>query len=233
MTRTRTTALAAVLALSAAGATPGAAQGIPVYDNASNIARIAEAARALQQAIAQYRMLEATYNSLAHATDVSGVAAALGGATRTFMPEAGQVAGLLSGSGSFYGAANGLLALGRYADVGTGSPWAQEMQRRELATANFRAIGQAGLEASQRSVLSLSSLLDRITGSQDVTEVSAVNGALAVEQQNIEHHKAQIAQVQLMLAAEERVERQRAEQQRWESARTLYDNTRPVTDALR
>lgn len=233
MTRARATALAAVLALSAAGATPAAAQGIPVYDNASNVARIAEAARALQQALAQYRMLEATYNSLAHATDVGGVAAALGGATRTFMPEAGQVAGLLSGSGSVYGAANGLLALGRYADVGTESPWAQEMQRRELATANFRAIGQAGLEASQRSVLSLSSLLDRITGSQDVTEVSAVNGALAVEQQNIEHHKAQIAQVQMMLATEERVERQRAEQQRWESARTLYDNTSPVTDTLR
>ncbi len=233
MTRARATTLAAVLALSAAGAAPAAAQGVPVYDNASNVARIAEAARALQQALAQYRMLEATYNSLAHATDVGGVAAALGGATRTFMPEAGQVAGLLSGSGSVYGAANGLLALGRYADVGTESPWAQEMQRRELATANFRAIGQAGLEASQRSVLSLSSLLDRITGSQDVTEVSAVNGALAVEQQNIEHHKAQIAQVQMMLATEERVERQRAEQQRWESARTLYDNTSPVTDTLR
>lgn len=233
MTRARATALAAVLALSAVGAAPAAAQGVPVYDNASNVTRIAEAARALQQALAQYRMLEATYNSLAHATDVGGVAAALGGATRTFMPEAGQVAGLLSGSGSVYGAANGLLALGRYADVGTEGPWAQEMQRRELATANFRAIGQAGLEASQRSVLSLSSLLDRITGSQDVTEVSAVNGALAVEQQNIEHHKAQIAQVQMMLATEERVERQRAEQQRWESARTLYDNTSPVTDTLR
>ncbi|MGG5811621.1 type IV secretion system protein [Falsiroseomonas sp. CW058] len=233
MTPIRPAALAAALALLAAGAPPAAAQGIPVYDNASNLARIAEAARALQQALAQYRMLEATYNSLAHATDVSSVAAALGGATRTYMPEAGQVVGLLSGAGSVYGAANGLLALGRYADVGVDSPWAQEMQRRELATANFRAIGQAGLEASQRSVLSLSSLLDRITASQDVTEVSAVNGALAVEQQNIEHHKAQIAQVQLMLATEERVERQRAEQQRWESARTLYENTSPVTDTLR
>jgi type IV secretion system protein VirB5 len=228
----RSAAIAAAFALSAAGATPAAAQGIPVYDNASNLARIAEAARALQQALAQYRMLEATYNSLAHATDVGGVAAALGGPTRTFMPEAGQVAGLLSGTGSVYGTANSLLALGRYTDVGTDSPWAQEMQRRELATANFRAIGQAGLEASQQSVLNLSSLLDRITGSQDVTEVSAVNGALAVEQQNIEHHKAQIAQVQLMLAAEERVDRQRAEQQRWESARTLYENTSPVTDTL-
>ncbi|MBX9874063.1 MAG: type IV secretion system protein [Beijerinckiaceae bacterium] len=231
MTRFRSAALAAALALSCS--VQASAQGVPVYDNASNLARIAEAARALQQALAQYRMLEATYNSLAHATDVGGVAAALGGATRTFMPEAGQVAGLLSGAGSVYGAANGLLALGRFADVGADSPWAQEMQRRELATANFRAIGQAGLEASQRSVLSLSSLLDRITGSQDVTEVSAVNGALAVEQQNIEHHKAQIAQVQLMLAAEERVERQRAEQQRWDSARTLYENTSPITDLLR
>jgi len=232
MTRIHVAALAAALALSTA-ALPAQAQGLAVFDSTSNLTRIAEAGKALQQAIQQYRMLESTYNTLAHATDVGGVANALGGATRTFMPESRELAGLLSGAGSLYGAASGLLTTGRYADVGRISVFAQEMQRRELATANFRAIGQAGLESSQGSIRGLTSLLDRITGSQDVTEVSAVNGALAVEQQNIEHHKAQIAQVQLMLATEDRVERQRAEQQRWESANTLYENTSPVTDTLR
>ncbi|MDN3562997.1 type IV secretion system protein [Paeniroseomonas aquatica] len=232
MTRNPVAALAAALTLSTAQM-PAQAQGIPVYDNASNLTRIVEAGKALQQAIQQYRMLESTYNTLAHATDVGSVAIALGGATRTFMPESRELAGLLSGAGSLYGAASGLLTSGRYADVGRIGAFAQEMQRRELATANFRAIGQAGLESAQGSILGLTSLLDRITGSRDVTEVSAVNGALAVEQQNIEHHKAQIAQVQLMLATEDRVERQRAEQQRWESANTLYENTSPVTDTLR
>jgi hypothetical protein len=35
-----------------------------------------------------------------------------------------------------------------------------------------------------------------------------------------------------MLATEDRVERQRAEQQRWESARALIENSAPLTDNL-
>lgn len=218
--------LAAVAALPFADAAPAAAQAV-VHDPVSNVQRIAEAARAIQQAIAQYRMLEATYNAVSHATDVQGVAAALGGPVRTFMPEAGVVTDLLAGSGSMWGTASRLLNMGRYADVGTNTPWAREMQRRELVTANARAIAQAGLESAQTSIAGLTSLLDRITGSQDVTEVSAVNGALEVENQNIGHHKAQLDQVRLMLAAEDRTERQRAEQMQHESARELFESARP------
>ena len=222
---------AAIAALPFA-ASPAAAQ-LLTHDAPSNAMRIAEAARSIQQAIAQYRMLEATYNSLAHATDVAGVAAALGGPVRTYMPEAGQVTDLLAGSGSLWGTASRLLSMGRYYDVGQDSPWAIEMQRRETVTANARAIAAAGLESAQQSVLGLTSLLDRITGSQDVTEVSAVNGAVAVEQQNISHHQAQLSQVRLMLATEERTERQRAEQMQYESALRLYESTAPISGEFR
>ena len=129
MTRYHVAALAAALALSTA-APPAQAQGLPVYDNASNFTRIAEAGKALQQAIQQYRMLEFHLQHPGACTDVGGVANALGGATRTFMPEARELAGLLSGGGSLYGAASGLLATGRYADVGRIGVFAQEMQRR-------------------------------------------------------------------------------------------------------
>ena len=77
------------------------------------------------------------------------------------------------------------------------------------------------------SMMMRRTMLDRIGGSQDVTEVSAVGGALQVEGQNIGHHRAQIDQVRLMLETEERTERQRAEQMHYESARELFENTRP------
>lgn len=214
-------ATAAALALSAG---PAVAQAL-VHDAGSNLARIVEATRALQQAVQQYRMLVNTYNALSHATDVSGVSAGLGGAARTFMPAAGQVAGLIAGDGSSFGDAAAMLGQSRLADVGNESSWAQEMQRRELATANVRAMAMSGLQASQGSLAGLVALLERISSAQDVTEVEAVNGAIAVEQQNISRHQEQVAQLQLMLHTEDRVERQRAEQEQWRSARELRELT--------
>lgn len=220
----RRSLIAAALALAPL---PAAAQGVPTYDNAAFIRQGIVWAKQVQDMLRQYRMLEATYQSLTHATDVQGVAAALGGPVRTYMPEAAQVTDMLAGSGSLWGMANRLLSMGRYADVGADTPWAREMQRREMVTANARAIATAGLESAQQSIAGLSSLLARISGSQDVTEVSAVNGALEVENQNIGHHKAQLDQVRLMLAAEDRTERQRAEQMQHESARELFESARP------
>lgn len=204
-----------------------------VHDPASNALRIAEAGRAIQQAIQQYRMLQATWSALSHATDVQGVAAALGGPARMHSPGAGQITDLIAGSGSLWGTANRLMTMGRYMDVGNETPWAREMQRRELVTANAKAVAEGGMQNSEQSIFNLSSLLARITGSQDVTEVSAVNGAVAVEQQNIQHHQSMIDQVRLMLMGEERVERQRAEQMQWESAQMLLESTAPAPGEFR
>lgn len=228
MTRTLLAA-AAALAISAGSARAQLA----VYDAKSDIARAAEAVRAIQQAIQQYRMLEATYNALAHSTDVFQVAGVLGGVTRTYMPEAGQAMSLFAGSGTMYGAANGLMALSRYLDANDGTPEGEEMARRERATANFRAVGFAGMASAQDSIQRLAGLIDRITGSPDVTDVSAVNATIATEQQNIDHHRAQIAQTQLVLLTENRVDQQRAEQMRVESANRLIEATQPLTGSLR
>lgn len=223
MKRTLLAAAAALPLLSGAAS----AQGIPTYDNAAFIRQGLVWMQQARDMKAQYDQIVRTYEALAHATDVSQVASALGGPVRTYMPEAAQITDLLAGSGSLWGVASRLLNMGRYADVGQDTPWAREMQRRELVTANVRAIASAGLESAQQSVAGLASLLDRIGGSQDVTEVSAVGGALQVESQNIAHHRAQLDQVRLMLETEERTERQRDEQMRFEDARQLFEGTRP------
>jgi hypothetical protein len=63
--------------------------------------------------------------------------------------------------------------------------------------------------------------------------VSAVNGLIALEQQNLDAHRAQVENIQLLLASDDRVTQQRDEQIRRESADILWASTRPMTDDLR
>jgi hypothetical protein len=182
----------------------------------------------IQWATNQYHMLNNTYNAIAHATDVQGVAAALGGVTYTYLPEASEAVNFVAGSGSIYGIASGLRTAGRYADVGDDTPWAREMQRRELATANVKSIAHRGLEDIGARLEHLGELVGLISAAEDGTAVSAHAAAVNVEQSNIGNHQAQLQQMALMLAGENRVDVQRAEQMQWESARQLREATQPL-----
>lgn len=185
-----------------------------VHDPLSNATRITEAARSIAEAIRQYQMLERTYSAIAHATDLQSLSSTLGPVTRTFMPEAGPALDAMRGAGRMIGQAQQLRSGNRLYIPQVMDEWANEMQRRENVTANAQAIAAAGMEDAQDRISRLSAMQLRLEAAQDGTEVAAVNGLIAVEQQNLAAHRAQIDQARLMLAAEERVERQRGEQ-RW------------------
>lgn len=198
----------------------------------------ADMVRQLAQMRQQYQMLVSTYNALSHATDVFQVAGIVGGVTRSYMPDAADAMSMFAGLGSggspsLYGAANSLMAISRYADRMDGTPEGEEMARRERATANYRAVGFAGMQQAQQSILRLDGLIAWITGSPDVTAVAAGSAAIAAEQQNIAHHQAQIAQTQLILMTENRVDQQRAEQRKFEGANALVEATQPLSGSLR
>ncbi len=205
--------LAATTALTMAWAVPASAQWT-VHDPLSNATRIVEAARSISEAIRQYQMLERTYSAIAHATDLQSLSSALGPVTRTFMPEAAPALDAMRGVGRMIGQAQQLRSGNRLYVPQVMDEWANEMERRENATANAQAIAAAGMEDAQDRISRLSAMQLRLEAAQDGTEVAAVNGLIAVEQQNLAAHRAQIDQARLMLAAEERVERQRGEQ-RW------------------
>lgn len=188
------------------------AQGVPVYDNASNLARIAEAGRAIQQAIQEYRMLEQTYNSIAHATDVGGIAGALGGVSRTFMPQAGAIPGLMNGAGGRYGNAGQYLEQDRLYAPAEADAWSEEMERRETVTANAKALAEAGLEDAQERVEQLQAAQGEIAAQEDGTANAATGNLIATSQLNLQAHQIQLDQIRTMLAADDRVTAQRQEQ---------------------
>ena len=70
------------------------AQGVMSLANqARELAQWVQQIAAMKQ---QYDQLVSTYNALAHVTDLSSAAYALGGLTRNYMPEAGAIPDLMT-----------------------------------------------------------------------------------------------------------------------------------------
>jgi hypothetical protein len=214
----------------------GRAGAIIVYDPVQDVQGVQELAQWVQQIAAmkqQYDQLVLTYNALAHATDLSGIASALGMVTRTYMPEASIIPDMMSDAGYLWGRAAYFNEHDAYYATIMADRWAKEMERRQAVTSNAKALASAALADAQQQVLRLGDLQARLSTAQDVTEVSAVNGYIALEQQNLDSHRAQVENIRLMLEADDRVAAQRQEQMERESVDLLYMSTAPITDDLR
>jgi hypothetical protein len=181
----------------------------------------------------QYEQLVSTYNALAHVTDLSGAAYALGGLTRNHMPEANAIPDLMTDVANLWGRAGYFNSYDLYYASNVIDKWGTEMERRRAVTSNAKAMAAAGALDAQDHVTKLAILQARLEAARDVTEVSAVNGLIALEQQNLDTHRAQIENVRLLLASDDRVSQQREEQMQRESADMLMQATAPITESIR
>jgi hypothetical protein len=222
---------AALLALTA----PARAIDV-VYDPVQDSQGIQELAKWVQQLSEmqrQYEQLVSTYNALAHVTDLSSAAYALGGLTRNYMPEANAIPDLMTDVANLWGRAGYFNSYDLYYASNVIDKWGTEMERRRAVTSNAKAMAAAGALDAQDHVTKLAILQARLEAARDVTEVSAVNGLIALEQQNLDTHRAQIENVRLLLASDDRVSQQREEQMQRESADMLMQATVPVTESIR
>lgn len=194
----------------------------------------------MTEAQRRYRQLVMTYNAIAHSTDLSGVANALGGVSRTYVPEASSTVQMLGSASRLFGTAGAMMEGDRLyqglpqagAFARTGQRWLEEMERRERATANAKALAEAGMMDAQERVVQLEAAKARLEAAQDGTEVAAVQGLIQVAQANMALHDQQMRAMQFALASEERVERQRAEQNMREHSETHMRSTEWALGAL-
>ncbi|MBB5696057.1 type IV secretion system protein [Muricoccus pecuniae] len=242
----RLAVLAAVSVLALAA--PAQAQ-IPVTDTASIAARALEAARSLQQGLQQLQQLQAqyqqavtTYNAIAHATDLGGIASALGGVSRSYLPPGNTITeGLSAVTSGAYGGIPGALGGAErflssnqlYAMPGTPDAWQIEQNRRAMVTANAQAMAAESMMEADQRLANLSALRARLEAAKDGTEVAAVNGLIAIEQQNLAIHQARFQNISAMVSADNRVIEQRIEQRQRQSADELRLMTAPITGSLR
>ncbi len=241
-------ASASVLALAFAVPTPAAAQFVcancttEFTEALREGRRIVEVGRQLQQMQAQYQQLQSTYNAIAHATDLGGVVGALGGVSRSYLPPGSAITeGLSAAQGGIYGGLPSMLGsadrfLGGnqlYATPGPADAWQTEQNRRAMVTANAQALAMQSMQEADQRLANLAVLRARLEAAQDGTEVAAVNGMIAIEQQNLAIHQARFQNIQAMVLADNRVTEQRLEQRQRQSADELRSMTAPITGSMR
>jgi hypothetical protein len=182
----------------------------------------------------QWDTAVSTYNALAHVTDLRSAASAVGGLTRNYMPEANSIPQLMSDVNTLWGSAGSYNAYDLYYQSRVlnrwGDRWTDEMERKMVVTSNAKAMAEASSLSYEQSLANLDILQARLSAAQDVTEVAAVNGLISLEAQNLQVHQAQAQNVALLLAADDRVTRQREEQIQRESADLLFLATSPMSD---
>ena len=182
----------------------------------------------------QYEVADRTWNAVSHVTNLGSAASALGGLTRNFMPEANAIPELMRDADNLWGNAGYYNYNDMYYASNVlnkwGDRWTDEMERRMAVTSNAKAMAEAGAYNAEDHVTKLDLLRARLEAAVDVTEVSAVNGLIALEQQNMAAHQMQVQNVALLLETDERVTRQREEQIQRESADLLFLATSPMSD---
>lgn len=238
----RATVAFAVIAL--AGAQPAQAQWVvtdPAHMTQTALGWAQQARDSiaqLQQLQQQYMMVTRTYNAISHATDVGGIASALGGVTRTYLPEASGAVSMIGsasrmfGNAGSYRSADQLYLPQAMQGVSQAERWLSEMGRRQDATANAKAIADAGIIDMESRIASLSAAELRLAAARDGTEVAAVNGLISTSRANIEMHRASVENIRLALHAEDRTERQRGEQMQAMGANQWMENMQASVDAL-
>ena len=94
-----------------------------------------------------------------------------------------------------------------------GSDWtAQEMQRRQYATANLQGEAQTGLTTIQARLASLTELETSIPAQPDIQATAAFNARINAEKMYLANETNHVQNLQLLQQTQARVDQQRAEQ---------------------
>ncbi len=224
------TLLASAACLGLALAVPAFA-ALPVTDITSIAARAAEAGKSLGQMMQQYQVmrqqyeqLQQTYNVLSHPNEVLSIAKGLAqqqmrspGSTPSSIPGLSFGSQLSAGAGRF-------LDQNRYAAPQGDDFAAQEMRRREQATANIQAEAQAGLDRTDERIASLDELQRSIQDQPDVTAVAAVEARIQSEGLYLQNEATHVARIAMVQNTMTRVDQQRAEQAGRREAEEWYSH---------
>lgn len=94
-----------------------------------------------------------------------------------------------------------------------GNDWtAQEMQRRQYATANLQGEAQTGLTTIQTRLASLTELENSIPAQPDIQATAAFNARINAEKMYLDNETNHVQNLQLLQQTQARVDQQRAEQ---------------------
>lgn len=213
----RLVGVAAVLLLSAAQVQAQTVFCTNCADEITSIAHqvqvLAQWTQQIQAMRLQYEQLVMTYQSISHHTPGSLQTAAglLNNATRLPGSAAADMPGLNYGQ-ALSGAGQPFYDQNHYYTP-QGNDWtAQEMQRRQYATANLQGEAQTGLTTIQGRLASLTELETSIPTQPDIQATAAFNARINAEKMYLANETNHVQNLQLLQQTQARVDQQRAEQ---------------------
>jgi hypothetical protein len=188
---------------------PTCTQEIPaVLNYAAVIAKWVQQAEQMRE---QYQQLVWTYESLHHMNPQSLTTAAglltnrLPGSGAAEMPALAYGSNLSGHGQQFYNQSHYYTP--------EGHDWnAEEMQRREYATANLQGEAQAGMTRIAERVASLNELQASIPEQPDVQATDAINASFSSEQAFLANESNHINNLRTLQASQQAVDIQRSEQ---------------------
>ncbi|TPG52469.1 hypothetical protein EAH89_18055 [Roseomonas nepalensis] len=187
----------------------GHTAGVPVID----VSNLAQAIATVEQLRQEFAMLERTYNSIAHTTSIQGLSSAIGGLSRYTQPRAGVAMNGARGQGS-WGSAEAQMQADRLYASPAQDDWQREMERRERSTAHIKAMVEQNIADIEEQIDALDAMKAELEAQPDGTAVQAHVGGIQLAANKLQAQQTQLLQAQTLLAAEERVTAQRAEQMR-------------------
>ena len=177
------------------------------------VAIVAKWIQQAEQMREQYQQLLYTVESLKHPTPGSLDVAQglLNNATRLPGSAAAEMPGMNYGS-NLSGAGQQFYDQNHYYTP-QGNDWtAQEMQRRQYATANLQGEAQTGLTTIQARLASLTELENSIPAQPDIQATAAFNARINAEKMYLANETNHVQNLQLLQQTQARVDQQRAEQ---------------------
>lgn len=186
------------------------------FDSAQALHALAEIAQLKQEysvLVNSYTQLQWTAQSLQHlnpnimtlATGLRTLPAQLPGSSASLIPGMTFGQGISGPGQQFYGQ--------NHVYTPTGNDWsAQEMQRRQIATANCQGEANTGMQMASGRLASLMNLEDGIPLQPDVHAISALNTRIASEHNYLANENANVQHLHTLCTSQPQVDQQRQEQ---------------------
>lgn len=208
--------LLSVTILSALGGSPASAQ-MAVIDHTNLVQTTLAAQRALselQQLIAQYNQLVATYQMFTSPTDVLGMVPGLSTSfLQNPLPGTGMIGGLVNGQSAVSGLGQQFFSQNHVYTPTDGSDASNALIATANSIANLQGIAATNLSAIQQRLGQLPGLAAALSGATSITQVNAITGRIALESNYVQAQQAQAQNIMVLAYQQQAAQQQREREQ--------------------
>lgn len=196
---------------------PDAHAQMAVIDSANLAQTTLTAARSmneLRQLIAQYNQLVVTYRMLTTRTDVTGLAPSLGTQfVQNPLPAANLIGGLINGEAAATGAGVTFYNQNHVYTPTDGSAASRQLIANGNSIANIEGLAASNLQSIQLRLAQLPSLEADLSAATSITQVNAINGRIALEENYVQAQQAQAQNLALLASEQAASQRQQEEEE--------------------